>query len=175
MELLVASLILGLIAVPISASVIVGLKTTDKAQSNLEDGQATDLLSMYLARDVQNTRPTSPISLASTDCRGSGTANVVFNEADGSTVSYSVEQNNGEPALLRRSSSTGCAPQVIAPGLVGGYQMNLDSTLFVYCGSGTAFSGASNCTGTWNDLKLVKVLLSTPTGHSVELRANTRR
>jgi pilin/secretion family protein with methylation motif len=175
MELLVACLILGLIAVPITASVIVGLKTTDKAEATLEDGQATDLLSLYLARDLQNTRGATPISLGAADCRGSGTANVVFNESDGSTVSYNVEQSGGKPALMRRSSSTACARQVIAPGLATGYQANLDSTVFFYCGSGTTFTGPSNCSGTWSDLKMMRMLLSTPTGHSVELRANTRR
>jgi hypothetical protein len=175
MELLVACVILGIIAVPITASVIVGLKTTDKAEATLEDGRATDLISMYLARDVQNTRTATPISLGAADCRGSGTANVVFNEADGSTVSYNVEQNDGKPGLMRRSSATGCRRQVIAPNLASGYQATLDSTLFFYCGSGTTFTGPSNCSGTWSDLKMMKVLLSTPTGDSVELRANTRR
>jgi prepilin-type N-terminal cleavage/methylation domain-containing protein len=181
-ELLLAVLILGIIAVPLTGSVILGLKTTNKAQAALEDGAASDLVSFYLAPDVQNSNPAGPVSIDAQDCRGSGGPNaaIVFNHLDGTKVSYAVEQNAGRPALIRRDQSTSCTPQVIARGLATGYQLNggtaspagapTSGTLHLYCGDLT-----SECpSGNYTNLKMVTVALTTPTNYSVLLRATTR-
>jgi prepilin-type N-terminal cleavage/methylation domain-containing protein len=181
-ELLVAVLILGAIAVPLTGSVIVGLKTTDKAQAALDDGAASDLLSIYLAPDVQNTDPAAPVSLGAKDCRGAEgpDAEIVFNHLGGNKVSYAVEQVGGKPALTRRDQSTGCLRQVIAPGLASGYQLNggtpspagapITGTLHVYCAD-----LVTECpSGNYTNLKKIAIALTTPTGYSTLLAATTR-
>jgi prepilin-type N-terminal cleavage/methylation domain-containing protein len=170
MELLISIAILGLIAGPITASIIVGLKTTDKAQATLSDGTSADLLNVYLAPDVQNTDPTDRLNLPSENTDNCGVSNaIVFNHIGGSKVSYAVETIDGEPALTRRDTTTGCARQVIAPGLVAGYTLS-GANLTVNCGSLTG-----TCTDTnYSDLKLVKITLTTANNHTVTIRATTR-
>jgi prepilin-type N-terminal cleavage/methylation domain-containing protein len=171
MELLISIAILGLIAAPITASIIVGLKTTDKAQATLSDGTSADLLNVYLAPDVQNTDPTDRLNIPSENTDNCGVSNaIVFNHLGGSKVSYAVETIDGEPALTRRDTTTGCSRQIIAPGLAAGYTLTNGSTLTVNCGSLSGACGDTN----YSDLKLMKITLNTANGHSVTVRATTR-
>jgi len=84
MELLLAILILGLIAVPLTTSIIVGLKTTDKTNTQLTNGNSADFASIYFARDVRNS-----MGLNASPC--AGTTNQILNIdiGSGTTITYS--------------------------------------------------------------------------------------
>jgi prepilin-type N-terminal cleavage/methylation domain-containing protein len=172
-EVLLAVAILSVIAVPLTMSLIAGLRTTKQANAQLRDGNAAALLSVFLAPDVQNVDQAhagGPVALNGVDCRGgSNTSAIVFYHGDGSNVGYNSELVSGQPALVRRSSATSCARQLIAPGLASNYTFAEGGNLHLYCGT---LTGA--CNGAHDGLRRVTVDLSTPTGYHVQYGATTR-
>jgi prepilin-type N-terminal cleavage/methylation domain-containing protein len=70
MELLLVIAMLGIIAVPLSASILVGLRTTDATINRLDSTHDAQLVSIYLPADLQSAgKDANDVSTAAnTDC-----------------------------------------------------------------------------------------------------------
>lgn len=155
-ELVLAVALLSIIAVPLSSAFIVGFRVTAQANAELNDGNASELVSLYFPKDVQNTNPANPVAQNATDCSGA-TGTTIFHQSDGTDVSYVVESSNGT-RLVRRGPT--CKKQVVGPGLSSG-------SIHLYCTDGTAW--VSGC-----PLKTGTVDLTTTNGYHTQLKVTTR-
>jgi hypothetical protein len=104
MELLLAVLILGIIAVPLTSAVIVGLKTSDKTSTRLTDGNSADFVAAYFARDVRNSLG---INQNATTCSGAAGGKLTVDAGGGTSISYSSP--TGSTLVRTECPSSGAA------------------------------------------------------------------
>jgi prepilin-type N-terminal cleavage/methylation domain-containing protein len=183
MELLLAIVILGIIAVPLSASIIVGLRTTDQANAQFADASATSLINSFFPGDVQNTNPANPVVARiadgdplTTDCAGNQ-GHLLLHDVGNVDVTYRVETINGKTTLTRRASvcNTSGAKQKLAPGLAGTYKITTDSgNLTLYCSTDVHNVSTECPPGNYANLRMIKLKLVTAGGRVAELRGTIR-
>ena len=90
-ELLVAIVILGIIAVPLGASAFLGLRTADETSNRFASSNDAQLLSIWLPPDVQSAGNQSGDVVTSGNTECSGVTNVLrlqWRETQGTTTTY---------------------------------------------------------------------------------------
>jgi prepilin-type N-terminal cleavage/methylation domain-containing protein len=109
-ELLVAIVILGIIAVPLGASAFLGLRTADETSNRFASSNDAQLLSIWLPPDVQSAGNQSGDVVTSGNTECSGVTNVLrlrWRETQGTTNTYvaayavSLNANTGVYELKR--------------------------------------------------------------------------
>jgi prepilin-type N-terminal cleavage/methylation domain-containing protein len=117
MELLLVIAILGLIAVPLSASLVVGLRTTDATANRLDTSHDAQLVSLYLPADIQSAgnaagdivaspTPGSACSLVQNLLQLRWTATEAEGDPVTYTAAYAVAKSGDEWQLTRYFCST---------------------------------------------------------------------
>jgi prepilin-type N-terminal cleavage/methylation domain-containing protein len=104
-ELMVAIVILGIIVVPITSAIIVGLLTTGDAQTRLAETQSALLTSAFWAGDVQSADGTVRTTGGPSCGSGSHVASFTWTEASGTSyaASYVVRTDSSGVRTLRRN------------------------------------------------------------------------
>jgi hypothetical protein len=134
MELLLVIALIGLVAVPLSAAIGVGVATTNGTSNRLDSSHDAQLVNIYLPADIQSagsaTGNDPDVVVGGGDTSCSGVANVVrfrwtttedLNTAHTYVAAYSVGQSGGEWQLTRSYcvDSTQALRTVVARNLNG--------------------------------------------------------
>jgi prepilin-type N-terminal cleavage/methylation domain-containing protein len=121
-ELLIAVTVLGIIMVPLTASIVVGLRTTGDAQQRLVESRGEQLTAAYFPTDVASADTIVPND--ANPCGGAGPAVVVsFDWADDHSptneVSYVVPAGSSD--MYRKACQGGVvhSTNLLASGLSG--------------------------------------------------------
>lgn len=88
-ELMLATVIMGIIVVPLTAGIIVGLRTTEQTRVRLKGSNDAQLLSVWFPPDVQSTGNQSGDVATTSNSECSGVSNVLrlqWRETQGSTT-----------------------------------------------------------------------------------------
>jgi prepilin-type N-terminal cleavage/methylation domain-containing protein len=174
-ELLVAIVILGVVVAAISASIIVGLKTTDRTSQRLAESHDAQMVSSFFATDVESA---TDVSLTDTACSGGSTVVVRFSwtesDSPSTTVdhvaSYVIEQDPaGTPGAEKRLVRRSCLGSGLAPaGAVVVAHMPLTAAdPSVTCDS----AAPGTCTATPAQ---VAITFSEPSGYSYTVTGKRR-
>jgi prepilin-type N-terminal cleavage/methylation domain-containing protein len=111
-EMMMAMAIMGIIVIPMTATVFIGLRTTDETSTRLAGSNDAQLLSVWLPADVQSTGNQSGDVVASptanTECSGvSNLLRLKWRETQGSTTNtyvaaYAMGSVSGGVRTLKR-------------------------------------------------------------------------
>jgi prepilin-type N-terminal cleavage/methylation domain-containing protein len=121
-ELLAAVVLLGIIVVPLSMSVITGIRVVGKADQKFTDSRSSLVSSAYFANDVANANtvfiPGNPgpacgtgtlvVSFLSSDPTGATDAN--YKNLPTNVASYMIDSSTGEKRLVRYFCANGGTP-----------------------------------------------------------------
>ncbi|HEY3672878.1 MAG TPA: prepilin-type N-terminal cleavage/methylation domain-containing protein [Acidimicrobiia bacterium] len=130
-ELLLVIALLGFIVAPISAAIVVGLRTTSATANRVSSSHDAQLVALYLPADLQSVTTASDVDASGTNVSCSPTASQLHLQwsqqldetgaADRYEAAYVVAQSGGEWQLTRyycRNSAL-IARTVVAHNLIG--------------------------------------------------------
>ena len=106
-ELLVTTMILGVVVGAVAASLIVGLKTTDDTNQRLAESHDAQMAAVYFAADAQNA---DDVSLSDGACGGVPVVRFLWSEASPAiqkVASYAVVTSGAERRLVRHYCENG--------------------------------------------------------------------
>ena len=114
--LLLVMIITGIVVVPLSAAMFLGLRTNMSTQERLVQSNGAGITSSYFVPDVQNAYDVKKDVPESTAC-GSipGSVKMLLTSPDGSTVSYFVDP--AKPTILLRRTCANGAPLSAVTGV----------------------------------------------------------
>ncbi len=106
-ELLITTVIIGFVVSAVTASLVVGLKTTDDTNKRLSESHDAQMASVYFAADAQNA---DDVSLSDPTCGGAPLVRFHWKEdgpAKDKVASYAVVEEAGERRLVRHYCENG--------------------------------------------------------------------
>ena len=156
-ELLVASVIVGIIMSAMATAIIVGLRTTDEANTRFSESHDAQIASAYFVTDVQ-----SADSVTTTDNTCSGVNNVLrlrwTDNAGVKDAAYYINDATGQHRLSRAYC-------------VGG---SLQSTLTIVHFLSATAPPTVTCTPTCGASTSVAITVTEPSGYAYSLSAARR-